>query len=288
LLLFATVAVACGGKVGAPSVEADSAPPSPLDAEPVVDASPPPVFWDLSLDPSNSVLVVDRTPGASPATQTYKAVEHHDDGTKSDVTASSTFSLDDPTLGTFAGPVFTAAAPSGKDLGLSTFVHARHGAIKGLASLVLVMLFKDKDSYFIAPYMGEPSPTKQVMRATAGSTRLDLSLRLTDATSPSGSIKVGELVKAVRAMSEGDAGKGCAPRATKDADGDGVDETFVDVEPGASICFEVVAKMNTTLKPMDSTRFYAFKGALVGDPGTVEIEPHMLLFLVPPKILTTK
>jgi len=279
-------AVGCGGKVvdvppeNSPWPAVDASPP-PFDSA-IGDTRPsdpppsPPVLADIEVVPSNATLFIDLSKGASPATLTYKAILHRDDGTKEDVTASAVFSLDDPSVGTFAGPTFTAVSKLpllGAPYGTVAKVRATDGTKNGLANLTLVQLDRAKDLFFVSPPHSAPSPTSQVLRATAGSEPIDLSIAPT---------KAGDFVKVVRAMSEGDTTKGCAPAATKDTDGDGVDDTFTTAKPGSAICFEVVAKMNTTVKGVETAKFYGITATLVGNPGAMEIEPHTFVFLVPP------
>jgi len=283
-LVFVT---GCGGRM-------NETPPAPQDSgvsevvdvpEPGFDVPTPDVFGpleELSLEPSRTTLFIDLAGGGSkPATQTYKAILHREDGTVSDVTPESTFEID-PAFGLFTGATLTTVSglPPTMSPGFSTGITGTYGARKGYAKLILVELDLSKDLFFVSPYNADPDPTRAVLRARAGTTPLDVRLALTP--------KVGtvlfttsELVKTVRAMGEGNSKFGCAPRAAKDVDGDGTAETFVSVEPGASVCFEVTPARNITRKGSDYESFFTIFADVIGAPGDVSIERHALVFMVP-------
>jgi len=88
----------------------------------------------------------------------------------------------------------------------------------------------------------------------------------------------------IRAMKEGDAANGCAARAVKDADSDGVEDTFVAVTVGEPVCFEVIPKKNDFVTPAkDAPQFFKAFIDVVGMPGSVKLDRRDVLFLVPPK-----
>ncbi len=88
----------------------------------------------------------------------------------------------------------------------------------------------------------------------------------------------------IRAMKEGDTASGCAPRAVKDTDADGVDDTFLAVTVGEPVCFEVVPKKNDFVEPAtDAPQFFKAFIDVVGMPGAVKLDRRDVLFLVPPK-----
>jgi len=88
----------------------------------------------------------------------------------------------------------------------------------------------------------------------------------------------------IRAMKEGDVASGCAPRAVKDTDADGVEDTFVAVTVGEPVCFEVVPKKNDFVEPAkDAPQFFQAFIDVVGMPGAVKLDRRGVLFLVPPK-----
>ena len=93
-----------------------------------------------------------------------------------------------------------------------------------------------------------------------------------------------KFIDKIRAMKEGDATSGCAARAVKDADADGVDDTFVAVTVGEPVCFEVIPKKNDFVTPAkDAPQFFKAFIDVVGMPGAVKLDRRDVLFLVPPK-----
>ncbi len=92
-----------------------------------------------------------------------------------------------------------------------------------------------------------------------------------------------KFIENIRAMGEGDTASGCAPRTTKDTDGDGVDDTFVGVIVGEPVCFEVNAAKNETVPPaIGKPQFFRAYIDVVGVPGSVKLDSREVLFLVPP------
>jgi hypothetical protein len=284
-LLTVAFAVGCGGQV-APTSAQDASPASDTTGFdiPSTDIIPPgPVFSSLEVTPNGATLFLDRAGGGSkPAVQAYRAILHHDDGTATDVTDSSTFSLGDPSLGVFSGATLNTVSglPDGAH-GATTLVLAQDGATTGAAAVTLVQLDRSMDFLIDVPCCGTPSPSRQVIRSSAGKTPLDVSMVLS-MESTADMLTPSSFLKSVRAMSEGDAKSGCLPRAAKDTDGDGIEDTFPLVAPGAVVCFEVTPKPVGTVKPGGFTRFYALFADVTGDPGAVKMERHMLVFLVPP------
>jgi len=287
VMLVVALTLGCGGRVGA--VEAvDSGVPETDAREPWDVAAPdmgtPTLLMDLELVPGSEVVFIDESGGVpKPATLAYRAILRREDGTSEDVTSSTTFTLGDATLGSFSGALFTSVADlpgTASPRGVATFVHAERGSTRGSANLAIVQLDRSRDAFFVVPYNDLPDPLRAVIRMTAGSTVQDLVARPTVEPSPDG-VDATVFVRVVRAMSEGDKGLGCAPRTARDEDGDGITDTFAAVEPGASVCFEVVAKMNTTIKWKGVTRFYGAFLDLYGLPGATMIERHRLIFMVP-------
>ncbi|MBL8721452.1 MAG: hypothetical protein JNL79_36025 [Myxococcales bacterium] len=91
-----------------------------------------------------------------------------------------------------------------------------------------------------------------------------------------------QFMKALRAMDEGDAAAGCPAHAAKDTDGDGIKDTFTAVTVGTLVCFEVVPKTNTTVKPKSIAQFFNAFIDVLGMPGGVKLDRRTVLFLVPP------
>ena len=184
---------------------------------PIGEAGPgDPLINGLDLQPSNAVITIDTASSpATPATLTYKAVLTHDDGTTEDVSATASLVLDDPTLGTFAGPGFTSTAtlPGGK-LGVTTIVRGTAGDKSGAANLTIIALRKTgdkKDFFFTVPYMGPPNPDKDVLKFGTNIKQVDVAVTMDTTGSMSGSVTnlktnlsttiFPELVKAIPSVS---------------------------------------------------------------------------------------
>ena len=95
-------------------------------------------------------------------------------------------------------------------------------------------------------------------------------------------------IKALRAMDEGDTANACPPKTAVDTDGDGVKDTFKSVVVGTSVCFEVLPKMNTTVRPKPQAQFYNAFIDVLGMPGSVKLDKRTVLFLVPPRDIAAK
>ena len=92
-----------------------------------------------------------------------------------------------------------------------------------------------------------------------------------------------KFIKNLRAMKEGNVKEGCPASATKDTDGDGVDDTFISVKVGTAVCFEVNAAMNTIVPAKDDPQFFNAFIDVLGMPGSVKLDRREVRFLVPPK-----
>ncbi len=93
-----------------------------------------------------------------------------------------------------------------------------------------------------------------------------------------------KFIKTIRAMKEGDASLGCPANATYDADKDGIDDTFKAVTVGTPVCFEIIPKMNETVKPSEGAQFFNAFIDMVGMPGGINLgDKRTAVFLVPPK-----
>jgi len=150
-------------------------------------------FAGLELDPANSIIYIDTTTTpVTKGTQAYKAILHNDDGTSKDVTATATFTVDDPALGTFAGPLFTTVdnLPGGK-LGASTVVHVTEGTKSGAGNLTIVQIRKTgdkKDFFFVVPYMGPPDPSRDVLKFSTTIKQVDVGIVMDCTGSMGGSL----------------------------------------------------------------------------------------------------
>lgn len=97
-----------------------------------------------------------------------------------------------------------------------------------------------------------------------------------------------QFITALRAMKEGHAPSGCTPHATKDTNGDSYDDTFPGLVVGTPVCFEVIPKMNTTVKPKGSAQFFNAFIHVVGNPGAIRLDERNVRFMVPPGELVAK
>jgi hypothetical protein len=68
-----------------------------------------------------------------------------------------------------------------------------------------------------------------------------------------------------------------------DPDGDGVAEGFDDVDPGSTVCYDVVARPNTTVPAADAPQMFRATITIRGD-GVTELDRRGVYFLVPPVI----
>ncbi len=215
--LFVLFAVGCGSSESAPgdliedvgagdAVVEDSAPPETGGPETGYDVS------SLELVPVNSTLFVDLgTTPATPATVVYKVERVANDGSRTDVTGDATFTIDDPTLGSFTGATFTSAItlPTGK-LGVSTTVRASVAGKSAAGALTLVALRTtgaSRDFYFVVPYKEPPTPAKDVLKFGTSIKQVDVAVTMDTTSSMAGAVKnlkdnlstfvLPELVKAI-------------------------------------------------------------------------------------------
>jgi len=69
----------------------------------------------------------------------------------------------------------------------------------------------------------------------------------------------------------------------EDRSGSGVPDTFVKVMPGTQVCFDVIPKSNTTVKPTAEPQLFQAHVTVIGDNVT-ELDTRTIYFLVPPEI----
>ena len=148
-------------------------------------------FQDIELTPANATVYIDTASSpATPASVTYKAVLHNSDGTSKDVTSTVALQLDDSTLGKFSGATFTSVDKlPGGSLGVTTVVHGTAEGKSGSANLTIVELRKTgdhRDFYFIVPYLGAPSPERDVLRFGTNIKQVDVAFSV-DTTGSMGS-----------------------------------------------------------------------------------------------------
>jgi hypothetical protein len=306
LPVIVIVAVGCGGSVAGDDTHDAAAETSPLDVGVVVDADACPApggfcLLKLRLDPGTRLLVIDTaTTPPTPATQTYRAWT--DDSGAPEVTDALKMSVDDPRAGTFEGNVFTTASSLPHELwGMTVRVNAEIDAVCsnkecGIADLLVTQYRKSgplTDFLFSVPYLSPATPDGAVLRVGAlHAAPMDIGFTISNPTdppnpkSPFGEPLDGAALVHLRAMSEGDATKGCAPNAAKDTNGDGVDDTFVAVDGSASVCFEVTAK-NETVLPTGSTQIYAALVDVVGATGAM-VDRRLVVLMTPAGTLPAK
>jgi hypothetical protein len=76
----------------------------------------------------------------------------------------------------------------------------------------------------------------------------------------------------------------CAPGLIAiDVNTDGVNETFDEVTPGTTVCFNVIPKMNTTVMPLTTPQMFKATVVVEGDQVTT-LDTRDIYFLVPPEI----
>jgi hypothetical protein len=117
------------------------------------------------LTPSNAILEIDTATAGSTATQDYTLIRT-EDGVDTDVTASTTFTVDDSALGAFVGAKFTSATvlPTGV-LGRTTQVRATPGnAIANVTVIALRTTGALRDFFFTIPYGHLPIPAKDTLK----------------------------------------------------------------------------------------------------------------------------
>jgi hypothetical protein len=75
---------------------------------------------------------------------------------------------------------------------------------------------------------------------------------------------------------------GCAAAATIDTNADGFPDAFPAVTPGTGICWDVVARMNTTVAPTLEPQIYRARLTVRGDGSP--LDDRIVYFLVPPRV----
>jgi len=160
-----------------------------------------PVLADMKLTPSNAVVYIDT--GKTPLTggvQAFTAALNTTPPT--DVTATTTFSVADTTLGSFSGATFTSVTDLGKDstgaplLGKTSIVDAINAdGKKGQAKITVVKLRKTEDPttsardfFFTVPYKAPPDPPDDILKFTTNIQQVDVAFVMDSTGSMSGPI----------------------------------------------------------------------------------------------------
>lgn len=242
------------------------------DVSVVVDSGPD----ELVVEPHNRMLTVDFTAPTSHSV-TYSVFRD-----AAEITAA--LSLDDPSLGTFAGSVLSTAVPLPfSEVGRTFVITAREGGKRGRAKLTLVRL-RATDFLFSSPTGVAPAPDKELFRVlTSSASGADVSVVLkNDPANPPG-VDARKLVT-VRAMSEGWAKiepPSCEPQATRDSDGDGLADTFVAVTTARALCFDVRPVTNVLVPAGESASFHRVIVDVVTSTGKT-LHTHTVVVMVPP------
>lgn len=136
----------------------------------------PPATGTITVEPAEALLFIDTgTSPVTPATQAYKATLKLSDGTTKDVTSTATFTIDDTTMGSFAGPAFTSPTSlPGK--AATTLVHASAEGATGSARLSVVAMNKSTDFFVTAPKDAAATPAKTTLLSNAKIAQIDLAI----------------------------------------------------------------------------------------------------------------
>lgn len=127
--------------------------------------------------------------------------------------------------------------------------------------------------------------------ALAQNTPLDISARARDADDGDG-VDATAFIERIEVNAAGgvadprDATRICVgapPLTAIDADGDGHLDTFEDVAPGTPVCFDIVARTNTTVPPTLMPQLFRAYVDVVADGITV-LDTREVYFLVPPEL----
>jgi hypothetical protein len=192
-LLFVALVVGCGASStkndGPPQtgLEQDSGVTTDDDGGGIVtgDTGGGGIAVDLNIDPINAIVYVDTGKAVvEGGTQAFTVT----DGGK-DVTATTTFTVQDPSLGSFTGNVFTSVTDLGTDLGRTTLVDAMTAdGQKTQAKVTVVKLRKTKDAvtsardfFFTVPYKSAPDPKDDILELTTNIQQIDVAF-VTDTT----------------------------------------------------------------------------------------------------------
>ncbi|MFI5297353.1 MAG: hypothetical protein ACHREM_04585 [Polyangiales bacterium] len=156
------------------------------------DAAPP--TPGLHIGPIDPILVYDLSTSTAPS-QAFKATLVDATGGATDVTGSSTFTLDDATFGKFVGASFLADAPATKTIGAATTqVHAMASGLESSTYLTIVRMNATPtatgpgQTLITAPAGGTPVPGKTVLAFTAGGASVDVAIVLDSTGSMTGEI----------------------------------------------------------------------------------------------------
>lgn len=92
----------------------------------------------------------------------------------------------------------------------------------------------------------------------------------------------GDALQFIQRLETNTSSPGCAVAATEDTNGDGFPDAFPAVRPGTEVCWDVVARMNTTVMPALTPQIFRARLTVRGDGSP--LDDRIVYFLVPPRI----
>ncbi len=130
---------------------------------------------------------------------------------------------------------------------------------------------------------GVSSGIVKAIQAIAVGSTFDVTAKASNDPKNAGGVDATKFIKALRAMDEGNAANGCPPATAKDTDGDGIKDTFTNLQAGTPVCFEIIAAMNNTVMPILNPQFFNAFVDVIAVQGNLPLDHRAVLFLVPPK-----
>lgn len=122
----------------------------------------------------------------------------------------------------------------------------------------------------------------EAVRALAVGSVVDVAAFASNATTNPNGVDATKFIRALRAIEEGEATRGCAAHLAEDRDGDGVKDTFVAVRLGTRVCFEVLPRQNDTIVDTSAPQLFDAWIDVQAEPGAVELDRRLVRFEVPP------
>jgi hypothetical protein len=123
----------------------------------------------------------------------------------------------------------------------------------------------------------------KAIEAIAVGSSFDVKANASNDPKNAGGVDATKFIKALRAMDEGNPANNCPAAPAKDSDGDGIKDTFISVQAGTPVCFEVIPAKNTTVPPQLDPQFFNAFVDVIAVQGDLHLDHRDVLFLVPPK-----